>query len=104
MLTAKGSNSATVTFDGGIVTIERGRTSSAGRGTVKLPVSSITMVTLHPPKTLTLGWIEFGVPGVGATQIRKPKDAMKSENCVAFTGGHLADFEAIRDAVLAAKT
>ena len=62
---AKGHN-GTVTFDGDFVTIERtgflARTS-VGKGTKRIPVSSITAVQWKPAGGMVNGFISFTVGG-----------------------------------------
>jgi Domain of unknown function (DUF4429) len=110
VLRAKGQNGQ-VEFDGRNVIIRRGGfygTMTVGRGDKVIPVQSITGVR-YRKATLggTLrGFIEFTVPG-GMEQHtragRQAMDEMRNENAVVILRPkHNPEFEAIRDAVLAA--
>ena len=96
-------------FDGNNVRITRngffGR-STHGRGEKVLNLRSIGAVQIKPPSALTNGWIQFSVSGESSRQsigFGRSQDAANDENAVIFTKKSAADFEAIRDAVLAAQ-
>jgi hypothetical protein len=107
-LYAKGINGQ-ITFDGATIRITRegfvGR-STHGRGEKVLAVKSIGAVQLKPATALVNGYIQFSVSGESSRQsigFGRSRDASKDENAVVFAKKSLADFEAIRDAVLRAQ-
>jgi hypothetical protein len=64
-------------------------------------------VQIRPATTLVNGYIQFSVAGElsrSAGGVGRMRDAANDENAVIFTKKHTAEFEAIRDAVLAAVT
>src|SRR3712207_6361491 len=101
---AKGHN-GTVTFDGDIVTIERtgflARTS-VGKGTKRIPVSSITAVQWKPAGGMVNGFISFTVGGGNEARSRfgsQTLDASRDENSVVITKKQMPNFEQLRTAV-----
>src|SRR3954452_899493 len=102
--TAKGHN-GTVTFNGDFVTIERtgflARTS-VGKGTKRIPVSSITAVQWKPAGGMVNGFISFTVGGGNEARSRfgsQTLDASRDENSVVVTKKQMPDFEQLRTAV-----
>ncbi len=110
ILRAKGQNGQ-VEFDGQNVTIKRGGfygTMTVGRGVKVIPVQSITGVRYRKASLggTVRGFIEFTVPGGMEQRTRaghQAVDEIRNENAVVILRPkHNPEFEAIRDAVLAA--
>lgn len=108
LLEAKGVNGQ-LAFDGQNVRITRngffGR-ATHGRGEKVLNLRSIGAVQIKPATALVNGWIQFSISGESSKQsigFGRSQDAANDENAVIFTKKTSADFEAIRDAVLAAQ-
>ena len=110
ILRARGQNGQ-VEFDGRNVTIKRGGfygTMTVGRGEKVIPVQSITGVRYRKASSLGMlrGFIEFTVPGGVERRTRaglQATDQMRNDNAVVIMRPkHNPEFEAIRDAVLAA--
>lgn len=100
--TAKGVN-GDITFDGSLLTITR--KGLGNKGQKSIPVASIGGVQIKPATALVNGFIQFSVAGEitrSAGGTGRMMDAAKDENAVIFTKKQTADFEALRDAVLAA--
>jgi len=101
-VTVKGQ-SATIAFDGRRVTITRGRVTSQGRGTRTIPVDQIAGVDMRPATLWTVGAFSLVLPG--AVEHRKRsgrRNELRNENTVTFQRKSNAEFEALRDAILAA--
>jgi hypothetical protein len=101
---AKGHN-GTVTFDGDWVTIERtgfrARTT-VGKGTKRIPVSSITAVQWKPAGGMMNGFISFSLGGgieARSTFGSQTARATSDENSVLITKKQMPDFEQLRAAV-----
>jgi len=110
ILRAKGQNGQ-VEFDGRDVTIKRGGfygTMTVGRGIKVIPIQSITGVRYRKASLggTVRGLIEFTVPGGMEQRTRAGRqavDEMHNDNAVVILRPkHNPEFEAIRDAVLAA--
>jgi len=110
ILRAKGQNGQ-VEFDGRNVTIKRGGfygTMTVGRGIKVIPIQSITGVRYRKASLggTVRGIIEFTVPGGMEQRTRAGRqavDEMHNDNAVVILRPkHNPEFEAIRDAVLAA--
>jgi hypothetical protein len=110
ILKAKGQNGQ-VEFDGRNITIKRGgfySTMTVGRGDKVIPVQSITGVRYRKASLggTIRGLIEFTVPGGMEQRTRaghQAADEIRNENAVVILRPkHNPEFEAIRDAVLAA--
>ena len=110
ILRAKGQNGQ-VEFDGRNVTIKRGGfygTMTVGRGDKVIPVQSITGVRYRKASLggTMRGVIEFTVPGGMEQRTRaghQAVDEIRNDNAVVILRPkHNPEFEAIRDAVLAA--
>ncbi|MDR6691458.1 hypothetical protein J2X55_002381 [Microbacterium sp. 1154] len=106
-ITANGVNGQ-ISFDGNVVRITRagffGRVGH-GRGEKTLNVRSIGAVQIKPASALVNGFIQFSVSGESSKQsigFGRSQDAAQDENAVIFAKKSTADFEAVRDAVLAA--
>ena len=100
--TVKGQ-SATITFDGRLVTISRGRLASQGRGTRTIPVEQIAGVDMRPATLWTVGAFSLVLPG--AVEHRKAsgrRHELRNENTVTFQRRSNDEFSALRDAILAA--
>lgn len=106
-ITAKG-RSGEVSFDGKTVTIRREGAAARfmhGRGDKMLSLRQIAAIQLKPVSMMTLGYIQFTVPGEMSNNKRKGSrtfDAAKDENAVTFLKKQEPDFIALRDAVQAA--
>lgn len=110
ILRAKGQNGQ-VEFDGRNVTIKRGGfygTMTVGRGDKVIPVQSIAGVRYRKASLggTVRGIIEFTVPGGMEQRTRaghQAVDEIRNDNAVVILRPkHNPEFEAIRDAVLAA--
>lgn len=107
MLTAKGRNGQ-ITFDGKIITISREGAAARfqhGRGDKMLPIKHIAGVQLKPVSRMTVGYIQFTVPGELSNNKNKGHrtiDAGKDENAVLFLKKQEPDFVAMRDAIVQA--
>lgn len=104
VIEAKGHN-GTATFDGRFVTIKRTgfvAATTQGRGEKRIPVSQISAVQFKPATSLFAGSISFTIPGGVESRSRAgghTQAAMKDENAVLFQKKHLAEFEALRNAI-----
>lgn len=102
-ISVKGMN-GTIDFDGSTLTITR--KGIGNRGSKIIPASSVGGVQIRPATTLVNGFIQFSIVGEvsrssgGAGRLQ---DAANDENAVIFTKKHAGDFEALRDAVIAAQ-
>jgi hypothetical protein len=101
---AKGYN-GTVTFDGDWVTIERtgfrARTT-VGKGTKRIPVSSITAVQWKPAGGLFNGFISFTLGGGNEARSvfgTQTANAATDENSVLIKKKQMPEFEQLRAAV-----
>jgi hypothetical protein len=95
----------TVTFDGHLVTLAPSRAARIGgraRGDIQLPVRAINGVQLSPARAGFLGFIRFVTSGSPASMNRK--EAHRDPYTILFTRPAGAEFEAVRDAVMAAIT
>ena len=107
-LTAKGINGQ-VSFDGATVVITREgfvARSTHGRSEKALPVRAIGSVQYRPASALVNGFIQFAVSGEESKRsigFGKKGDASRDENAVIFRKSAAAEFEAIRDAIRAAR-
>lgn len=100
-LTAKGVN-GTVTLTETTLVIER--RGIGQRGTKVVPLSKIGAVQIKPPSALVNGFIQFSITGESARSaggVGRSMAAANDENSVVFTKKQTAEFEAIRDAVVA---
>lgn len=100
-ITAKGVNGSIV-FDGSLVTITRKGIGNKGQKSV--PLRSIGGVQIRPATMLVNGFIQLSVSGETSRSsggTGRLQDAANDENSVIFTKKQTADFEALRDAVLA---
>lgn len=101
-MTVKGQG-ATVTFDGRCVTITRGRLSSQGRNTRTIPVTQISGVDVRFATLLVSGAFTVVLPGaVEHRKISGRRSDLRNENTVVFQRRSNAEFEALRDAIVAA--
>lgn len=103
-ITAKGRNGQ-VTFDGRTVTITREGAAARvthGRGDKMLALRQIAAVQLKPVSMMTVGFIQFTVPGEMSNNKRKGSrafDANKDENAVTFVKKQEPEFVALRNAI-----
>ncbi len=107
-LAAHGRNGQ-VYFDGNTVTIKRegfAARVSHGRGDKSIPVRHISAVQFKPVTLMTVGFIQFTVPGEIATTTAQKgargMDAAADENSVLFTKKQQPEFIALRDALQSA--
>lgn len=101
-ITARGVN-GTVTLSGELLTIEK--RGLGNRGTKSIPLRAIGGVQIKPASALVNGFIQFSVSGETTRSSGGPGRSMNAatdENAVIFTKKQTPDFEAVRDAVLAA--
>lgn len=101
-MTVKGQG-GTVTFDGRLVTIARGRLSGQGRITRTIPVTQISGVDVRLASLLVAGAFTLVLPG--AVEHRKMsgrRNDVRNENTVIFQRKANDEFLALRDAILAA--
>lgn len=108
-LSAKGRYGS-VTFDGTFVTITRTLNGRALTGSAekRYHVRNISSINFLPATLLTLGRIEFTVPGALERRGKRPgrsrtKAALYDENALTFTRGANGDFAALKDAIYAAQ-
>lgn len=106
-LTAKG-RTGTITFDGNTVIISRTGVTARllhGQSEKMLPIRRIAAVQLKPVSMLTLGYLQFTVPGEISNNAQKRSrtfDATKDENAITFVKKQEQDFIRIRDAIQSA--
>lgn len=106
-ITANGRNGQ-VTFDGKTVTISREGAAARmthGRGDKMLALRQIAAIQLKPVSMMTVGFIQFTVPGEMSNHNGKGTrafDATKDENAVTFTKKQEPEFVALRNAIQAA--
>lgn len=94
---------ATISFDGQFVTIDRGKLARQGKGRRSIPVGQIAGVDMRPATLWTVGSFSLVLPG--AVEHRKwsgRRNELRNENTVTFQRKSNEEFEALRDAVLAA--
>ena len=106
-LTAKGRNGQ-ISFDGKTITIKREGMAarlSHGRSDKVLMLRNISAIQLKPVSLLTVGYIQFTVPGEMSNNKRKSSrtfDASKDENSVLFLKNQQPEFETLRNVIQAA--
>lgn len=102
MIEAKGST-ATVTFDGHLITINRPRGGFADRGTRTIPLGQISGIQWKAPTALRGGYLRFVLPGTVERTFSQTSlmmtDVLKDENAVLVGKRHLAAFEALKAAI-----
>ncbi len=107
VLAAKGRNGQ-ITFDGKSITITRdgfAARSTHGRSEKVIPIRQISGIQFKPNGGLTIGFIQFTLPGEmsnRATKGRRTLDASRDENAVTFTKSAEADFVTLKNAVQSA--
>jgi len=106
VVVAQGMNGAIVTFDGQTVAITRKGFAATmigpGTGEKRIPVHAITAIQF---KTSGISYyIQFSFSGESAQSSRSRDDRRKDENTVEFHAGQRPAFEALRDAIEAART
>ena len=103
MLTAKGVNGQ-IEVDGEWLTIRRkgavSKLSHGLKGDKRIALANVQAVQLKKPG-LTNGYLQLTISG-GKESGGGVFDATKDENSVMFTKRHMAEFEAVRDAIEAA--
>ena len=103
-ISAQGRNGQ-IDFDGKTVTIKRegfAARMTHGRSDNVLMLRHISAIQLKPVSLLTVGYIQFTVPGELSNNKRKSSrtfDASKDENSVLFLKKQQPEFEALRNAI-----
>jgi hypothetical protein len=105
---AKGRLGTTVTFDGTTVTISRSgfmAATTAGTGEKRIPLGMISAIQFKSATALVHGYMQFSFSGEVQRSRRQQSlnDRATDENTVQFTKAQLPAFEAIRDAIEAAR-
>jgi hypothetical protein len=94
-----------VEFDGAFVTINRKGAlarMSVGKGTKRIPVTSISAIQLKPAGKAINGFIQFTLAGGNERRSRfgsQTTTAGKDENSVVFTKRHQDEFETLQAAI-----
>jgi len=104
MIEATGVNGSIRLADG-IVTVTR--KGIGNRGTKTIPLDKIGGVQIRPATMLVNGFLQLSVVGEISRSkggVGRLQDAANDENAVIFTRKNAADFEALRDALMAAQT
>lgn len=98
---AKGTQGR-ATFDGDLVIIERkgmGARLTVGKGTKRIPISSVSAVQVKPAGALVNGFIQFTIAGGAkrrSTFGHQTSSAVADENSVVFTKAQQPSFETLR--------
>lgn len=109
---AKGTN-GTAIFDGQLLTIRRGFIGTQAKGDKTIPLASIGAVQIRKPSAMALMadgvWSVSVLGEVQASTARRGigkgrKESLDDENSIVIGPKHLATFQALTDAINAAKS
>lgn len=106
-ITAKGSF-CIISFDGATITIERSRMSAQGRSVKHIPLGSVQAIQYTAASNLSPGYIAFTMNGSIERQAQlghyqQIAKAKRDENAVVFNKRKSAEFDALYQAICAAK-